>query len=397
MRRSRGFKSLLVPSASAITAAITAAIVTAVLVVTFDDDDATTVVPAPLPAAPSATPSATATPAVADAAPSSEPRASADPNAADAAALESKPAVLGTSDQGARAAAAPFDPVRLFQDVSPSVVAVRVGLGGGGSGFFVDTEGHIVTAYRQVRGALAVDVVTADGTELIARVLGFDRVNDVAVLAVDPTGLAIGAVTLADSDTVRVGDPLAVIGTPFGLPTSLTTGVVSAIERTLPGPTVGGRPQRRLIQTDAAINPGNAGGVLINAAGEVIGMTAGVVSPVGANVGVAFAIPSNILRRFLPRMIAGEQVRHPWMGLAFLEDPQEPGLVIASLVLGSPADRAGLRPGDRLIGLNGDALAEFTQLARTLDESDVGDILDFEVARGARTFIARLELVASPG
>ena len=190
-----------------------------------------------------------------------------------------------------------FDPSQIFLDVGPSIVSISTGFGGG-TGFFVDDLGHIVTNFHVVQGANDVIVSNDEGNTAPAAVIGFDRANDLAVLQIDPDLLPVAPVTLADSDLAVVGEPVAAIGDPFGLRTSLTTGVVSAIERTLPGLELGGRPQRGLIQTDAAINPGNSGGVLLNAAGHVIGVTASVESPVRGSVGVGFAIASNTVARF---------------------------------------------------------------------------------------------------
>ena len=289
-----------------------------------------------------------------------------------------------------------FDPSRIFVDVGPSVVSISTGFGGG-TGFFVDDLGHIVTNYHVVQGASNVVVSTDDGDTAPATVIGFDRANDLAVLAIDPDLISAVPVTLADSDLAVVGEPVVAIGDPFGLQTSLTTGVVSAIERTRPGLELGGRPQRGLIQTDAAINPGNSGGVLLNADGHVIGVTASVESPVRGSVGVGFAIASNTVTRFLPEMLDGGEVQHPWIGIegAFGDDGE--GLAINSVVPRSPADQAGLRGGDRLIALNGLALIDFEQLAVMLDGLYVDDEVQFDVVRGGDTLDITVTLGAWPG
>ena len=212
-----------------------------------------------------------------------------------------------------------FDATRIFKDVRPSIVSVLVD-GDGGSGFFVDTAGHIVTNYHVVepnlvQGLDAVIVIGADGVQVDAEVLGFDRANDLAVLRVDPAEIAVRPVILGDSSAAQVGEPVVALGNPFGLEGSLSVGVVSAVERTRGALQQGGRPQRDLIQTDATINPGNSGGVLVNARGEVIGVTNSVESPVRGSVGIGFAVPANVVARFLPEMIAGENIAHPWIGI----------------------------------------------------------------------------------
>jgi len=189
-------------------------------------------------------------------------------------------------------------------------------------------------------------------------------------------------VRFADSDAVQVGEPVAAIGSPFGLEGSLSTGVISAVGRTREGVQVNGRPQRGLLQMDAPVNPGNSGGVLINAAGEVIGVTNSIESPVRGSVGVGFAIPSNVVVRFLPEMIAGRNVQHPWMGIYGADDGSgAPGLLVGGVLAGAPAEQAGIIAGDRLVEVNGEALDDFDQLAAYLDRRAVGDTVAFAVSR----------------
>ena len=380
MRPRLNLKSLVFP---AVTGAL-AAVITAVIVVAVDDDGGTTIIEAPAATTEQLT-------SVAAEETSTEPVAAVEAEVAGATVVEPE----GPAQAQLAAAVAAFDPVQLFEDVSPSVVAIQVGVGGG-SGFFIDRDGHIVTNYHVVAGATDADVILADGTVVPAEVLGFDRANDLAVLKVDPSGLDIIPVPLADSDAVQVGEPVAAIGNPFGLQTSLTTGVVSAIERTRAGLQMGGRPQRGLIQTDAAINPGNSGGVLINASGELIGVTASVESPVRGSVGVGFAIASNTVERFLLQMIAGEEVLHPWMGIQGLSD-DEAGLLIGVVVPESPAAAAGLQSDDRLLTLDGVPLEDFEQLALSIDEMSVGEIVTFGVGRDGQTIEIELQLGEWPG
>ena len=293
--------------------------------------------------------------------------------------------------------AAVFEPAALFAMIDPSVVVITTP-NGDGSGFFIDVEGHVVTNYHVVEGSTSVTVLDADGDSAEGTVLGFDIANDLAVVKVDPSEIDVRPVILGNSDLLRVGDRVAAIGTPFGLQNTVTTGIVSAVERTRPGVQIGGRPQRGMIQTDAPINPGNSGGVLINGAGEVIGVTSSVESPIRGSVGVGFAIPSDIVQRFLPQMVAGEEIVHPWMGIqgSVLRNG-EPGLPVEGVVDGGPADHARILAGDRLLQANDVVLDDFEQLAQYLDEREIGEIMTFVVQRGGQTLSIEVELEVWPG
>ncbi len=195
-------------------------------------------------------------------------------------------------------------PMRIFEQVALSVVLVQTPTGGG-SGFFVDAQGHLVTNYHVVQGNIEVVIVLGDGSRVRGEVLGASPDNDLAVVKIDPSGLRILPVQLGDSDALIVGDRVAAIGNPFGLERTLTTGVVSALDRELPPLQEGLAPQQGAIQTDAAINPGNSGGPLINMAGEVVGVTSVAFSPIAGSVGVNFAIPAKTVARLLPDLIEG--------------------------------------------------------------------------------------------
>jgi len=364
-----------------------AAVIAALVVLAVDDGGGTTVVE---PAAPVATSDVTG---VAERPPSRQPVAADSSEVSSGTVVEPEGALELAP---VFSAFGEFDPSQIFVDVGPSIVSISTDFGGG-TGFFVDDLGHIVTNYHVVQGANNVIVSNDEGDSAPAEVLGFDRANDLAVLRVDPDEIPVAPVTFANSDLAVVGEPVVAIGDPFGLQTSLTIGVVSAIERTRPGLELGGRPQRGLIQTDAAINPGNSGGVLLNAEGQVIGVTASVESPVRGSVGVGFAIASNTVTRFLPEMLTGSEVQHPWIGIEGAFDNDGIGLAVNSVQPRSPAEQAGLLAGDRLVALNGVALLDFEQLAVTLDGLYVGDEVRFEVARGGDTLDITLTLGAWPG
>ena len=287
-----------------------------------------------------------------------------------------------------------FDPAAIFDSVGPSVVAIATD-SGGGTGFFIDNFGHIATNFHVIQGFDEVLIADAAGNTSSGKVLGFDRANDLAIIRIDVMQLEVHAVTLANSDLADVGQWVAAIGSPFGLDQTLTTGVVSAIERTRIGAT--DRPQRGLIQTDAAINPGHSGGVLVNAQGEVLGIINSVESPIRGSVGVGFAIPVNVLARFLDQMIAGEQVSHPWIGIGVESSAQTGNLAIGTVIRGAPAELAGIQIGDRLLRIDDTALVEFEQLARLLDSYNVGDVVTFVIERNGSNIVVDIELGAWPG
>jgi S1-C subfamily serine protease len=366
--------------ASALSAAA-AAVIAAVMVLAVDDD------PTP-PAAVTPDPSA-----VTNVERVEEPQSTPQPVAATTdetptpvAEPEPVPSAASLIDED-------FDPAAIYQQAGPSIVSVETDFGGG-SGFFVDEDGHVVTNYHVIQGAREVFVVNDSGVRVAGEVLGVDTANDLAVIQVNPDEIAVHPITLGDSSQLRVGEPVVALGSPFGLEQTLTIGVVSAIERDRDALQLGGRPQRGLIQTDAAINPGNSGGALINADGEVIGITNSVESPIRGSVGVGFAIPSNILSRFLPTMIAGQDVEHPWVGI---EASRTDELTVESVVAGAPAAQAGLLPGDRIVELDGAELVSFDQLVTELDLRDPGDVVAFTVERNEQTLQVDVTLGVWPG
>ncbi len=224
-----------------------------------------------------------------------------------------------------------------------------------GSGFVWDLEGHLVTNYHVVEGAEEVQITFADGTVSIAEVVGTDTDSDLAVLKIDPTGYHLAPVRLGRLDEVHVGMRVAAIGNPFALEGTLTSGIVSAIGRSIPARDNFSIPDS--IQTDAAINPGNSGGPLLNERGEIIGVNAQIRSESGSNSGVGFAIPINVVNRVVPALIANGEYAHSYMGVsgstlspicaADLGLPNTlRGALINQVLPGTPAARAGLRAGD---------------------------------------------------
>ncbi|HEU4658982.1 MAG TPA: trypsin-like peptidase domain-containing protein [Capillimicrobium sp.] len=223
-----------------------------------------------------------------------------------------------------------------------------------GSGFVIDEAGNILTNAHVVDGAVKVTVQFDDNRTVDAKVVGTDTSSDLALLHVDPDGLDLHPLELGSAKEVSVGDPVLAIGNPFGLDRTLTTGVVSALQREIQAPN--GFTIRNVIQTDAAINPGNSGGPLLDAAGRVIGINSQIATGGGGdgNVGIGFAVPIDTARQELAALKSGEAIKRPYMGvstltidgsLAGLGLPVKQGALVQSVEQGSPADKAGLHAG----------------------------------------------------
>jgi S1-C subfamily serine protease len=224
-----------------------------------------------------------------------------------------------------------------------------------GSGFVIDKNGDILTNAHVIDGAVKVTVQFSDQKTVPARIVGRDTSSDLAVLKVDPDGLNLTPLTLGSAKDVQVGDPTIAIGNPFGLDRTLTTGVVSALQRRIQAPN--GFTIRNVIQTDAAINPGNSGGPLLDAAGRVIGINSQIATGgnSNANVGIGFAVPIDTAKQVLPDLEKGNAVSRAELGvttltidqsLAGLDLPVKQGVLVQSVENGSAADKAGLRGGD---------------------------------------------------
>ncbi len=222
-----------------------------------------------------------------------------------------------------------------------------------GSGFLIDRAGHILTNFHVVQGAdrrTGVTVQFEDDVSRRARVVGQDPNNDLALLKVDPAGLPnVQPLQLGDSTTIRVGDPTLAIGNPFGLDRTLTSGIVSALQRQIQAPN--GFSIDNVIQTDAPINPGNSGGPLLDAAGRVIGINSQIATAGdsgNASVGIAFAVPINTAKQILPNLETGQQVKIAFLGVGGASAPDHHGVRVQTVEPGGPAANAGLRPGDEI-------------------------------------------------
>ena len=265
---------------------------------------------------------------------------------------------------------------QIYRDVNPSVVNIqvleRIGqmqTGGEGSGFVWDTDGHIVTNNHVVENASQITVVFTDGTTVEAEVVGADPESDLAVIKIDPVGLTLTPLTLADSRKVQVGDLVIAIGNPYGLSGTMTQGIVSALSRSLrvndsETLTTGSYSIPDIIQTDAAINPGNSGGVLVDVNGQVIGVTAAIASTSNANAGIGFVIPSHIVGRVVPVLITNGEYQHPRIGVTGTTltaslaedmglDANQKGVLVISVREKSPAETGGLRGSSEVQGKSG--------------------------------------------
>ncbi len=279
-----------------------------------------------------------------------------------------------------------FEPGELFEAAAHSVVTVMTDFGAG-SGFFVDEEGHVVTNLHVVEDSGSIRVLTYAGESAAAELAGSDWGNDLAVLRVDPEGLTFEPAVLGDGSELEIGDAVAAIGAPESHRHSLSVGVISGLDRTRERD---GRTSRNLIQSDAAINPGNSGGVLLNAEGEVIGVTTLIDSPVRGFTGIGLSVSADTLRRVLPRMIDGEEISHPRLGVAVGE--AEEGLVIAQVEEESAADEAGLQEEDVLVALEGLRVDGFAELVGALEGLRAGETATITVLRDGEEVELEVEL-----
>jgi S1-C subfamily serine protease len=292
--------------------------------------------------------------------------------------------------------------IRVYRSTSPAVVNITttavaydfflnpIPKEGTGSGAVIDRAGYILTNFHVIDGAARLEVTLADGGKWPARPIGADPSNDVAVIKIEAPPEKLTVIPLGDSSRLVVGQKVLVIGNPFGLARTLTVGIVSSLGRSIRAEN--GRLIRGIIQTDAAINPGNSGGPLLNASGEVVGVSTAIFSPTGASVGVGFAVPINTAKRILPELINRGYVARPFLGISgheifpalaeALRLPVKEGIMVVEVTPGSPAQRAGIRGGDRavqvgnmIVRVGGDIITEVNQVkVRNFDE--LSDFID---------------------
>ena len=296
-----------------------------------------------------------------------------------------------------------------------------------GSGFVWDTAGNIVTNNHVVEGADKIEVTFSDETVAIAELVGADPDSDLAVIHVDLPADQLQPVKVGDSDTLRVGQLAIAIGNPFGLEGTMTVGIVSALGRSLPASSgLTGGPVfsiPNIIQTDAPINPGNSGGVLLDDMGEVIGVTAAIESPVRANAGVGFVIPSSIVERVIPALIANGSFAHPYLGISGISltpdlaeathlETEQRGILVAEVLPDGPAEKAGLLGssqqasidgvdfqvgGDVITVINGQVVEDMDDLISYLSsEVEVGQKVVLAVLRDGKEIEIEVLLEARP-
>ncbi|MEN2974404.1 MAG: trypsin-like peptidase domain-containing protein [Candidatus Caldarchaeales archaeon] len=262
-------------------------------------------------------------------------------------------------------------PEIVYERVKDSVVLIRARVviqtflgraytSSEGSGFIYSSDGYIVTNYHVVENSETIQVFLNDRSVYTARIVGVDPYSDLAVLKIDTGDKSLNPLILGDSSNLRVGQPVIAVGNPFGLTYTLSTGVISQLNRLLESP--GGRSIPNVIQFDAAVNPGSSGGPLLDYSGRVIGVITAIASTTGEFAGVGFAIPSNTVKRVVKSLIETGVFEHPWMGIGGIDVNMEIaqlmnlknayGFLITGIADGSPAEKAGLRAGDRSVRLS---------------------------------------------
>jgi S1-C subfamily serine protease len=309
--------------------------------------------------------------------------------------------------------------VRVYHQASPAVANIltkaieydffmdAVPVEGAGSGFIIDPRGYILTNFHVIEGAQSIEVVLGDRSRYPAKFIGADQRNDVALIKIDPKGKKLVALTLGDSAALQVGQKVLAIGNPFGFQSTLTTGVVGALGRTVQ--TSQTTFIDEAIQTDAAINRGNSGGPLINSRGEVIGINSAIYTPSGTTAGIGFAIPINTAKGIAHDLMTDGRVHRAFLGVGTLEVsgylaealdlPVQEGLLVETVSKGSPAAAGGLRGGDRIaqagmqrIYIGGDVIVaiEGQKVSSQLDMNVVlnhkrpGDTVTVTIYRGGK-------------
>ena len=290
----------------------------------------------------------------------------------------------------------------LVEAASPAVVNIQVTqmrrdrfgrtgeVGGAGSGVIVDAiGGHILTNHHVIDGADKIQVTLHDGRTLDAEIVGSDSGTDIALLKVEPDNLT--EMPIGDSDNVRVGDFVIAIGNPYGLDNTVTSGIVSALGRT--GINQGGF--ENFIQTDASINPGNSGGALVNMDGELIGINSMIFSRSGGNVGIGFAVPTEIASSIMGQILDFGEIRRGLLGVNFdnidreiaktLDLDVEGGALITRVFPESAAEKAGLKVGDIIVAVNGETITSGTELRNTIGLMRSGDDVELRYLRDNKT------------
>lgn len=321
--------------------------------------------------------------------------------------------------------------VRVYRQASPAVANIltkateydffmdAVPVEGAGSGFVIDPRGYILTNFHVIQEAQSIEVVLGDQTHYAAKVIGADQRNDVALIKIDPKGKTLASLTLGDSANLQVGQKVLAIGNPFGFQSTLTTGVVSAVGRTVQ--TSQTTFIDEAIQTDAAINRGNSGGPLINSHGEVIGINSAIYTPSGTTAGIGFAIPINTAKLIAHDLMTDGHVHTAFLGVETLpvggylsealDLPVQEGLLVETVTPNGPAAKAGIHGGDRsaqagmrriyiggdiIVGLGGQKVASKVDIDAFLNHKRPGDSVSITIYRGGKKLDIPVTLAERP-
>ena len=319
----------------------------------------------------------------------------------------------------------------VYERISPAVVNITtttlsynfwmevVPQSGTGSGFIVDEEGHILTNNHVIEDARKIEVTLSDGSKATAKLVGADPASDLAVIKIEVKLSPTYVAPLGDSSNLKVGQRAIAIGNPFGFDSTITTGVISALGRTLR--TGEGSVVKNVIQTDASINPGNSGGPLINSRGQVVGINTAIFSTTSGSLGIGFAVPINTAKGVMRDLISEGRVIRPWLGLNGLDLdgsvaralrlPVSEGVMVIELVLSAPAHQAGLEIGDmrviinrEIVNVGGDVITKYNgvrvssvdQLKDLINGSKVGDTVKLTILRNNRERTVDVKLTEKP-
>jgi len=302
------------------------------------------------------------------------------------------------------AAEAPLSVNAIYRNNYQGVVEIKVsttssqGFGGSGaqqaegSGFVYDSDGHIATNAHVVEGANSIKVTFWNGKTYNASLVGSDPTSDLAVIKVDAPASMIHPLQLGDSSALQVGDSVVAIGSPFGLQETVTSGIVSALHRSISSLTNFTIPDA--IQTDAAINHGNSGGPLLNTAGQVVGINSQIRSDSNGNEGVGFAIPSDAVRSVISQLISTGKAEHAYLGVSI--DSSASNALLAGVRSGTPAAKAGLKKGDVVTAMGGHTISTPDELASAVNSFKPGDSVSLTYERNGQSHTVQVKLATRP-
>lgn len=320
--------------------------------------------------------------------------------------------------------------IKVYESLSPGVVNIisttvsydfflnPVPEKGTGSGSVIDKKGYILTNNHVVENAQRLEVTLSDGSKWKAKLIGADPSNDLAVIKIDAPADRLKPIPFGDSGGLKVWQKVLAIGNPFGLDRTLTIGIISSLGRTLRASN--GRLMRGIIQTDAAINPGNSGGPLLDSDGRMVGVNSAIISPVGASVGIGFAVPVNTTKKVASQLIEKGYVSRPWFGIMGQDISPElakilklptSGILIAEVIKKSPADKAGIlggkraiqignlqvvTGGDMIVAIGGKSIKAMDELAEDIEQRGIGQSIDVTLLRGGKKITVSVYLTEMP-